>query len=489
MSISKRLINYLNPINRLGNTKYSIIFPLIVSLSTALLLQAYFQFILQDPTAIGLYAIGLFVALIIYFSFRDGILGGFLVTLVTVCYYLYLIHILNYQGRQFVSGVDTTIVLGVIYAFLSFTIGWLKQTIDSLIDREANEKRRLHTIIEQLPVGVLITNGKGEITQANRQADIILGRKTPIGFQVGSDNLVPSSQNGKLLNPAHTPLLHVLQTGRPVIGKEFLLHRPDGKNVNLRVSAAPIHSKLGRVIAAAIIFTDITQQKELESRKDDFVNMASHELKTPITSMKLYLDVLSKEIKGYKNEKSIRILNNVKSQTQKLQELVNDLLDVSRLQTGKLTFHKEKFRLDQFLDETLEQLRGTSAYQKLIFEKKHPVLVEADKFRLYQVLANLVSNAVKYSSGTGDIIVGLHRKNGNAIVSVKDFGIGISKNQQKKIFERLYQVGDEKEKTFPGFGMGLYISKEIIKRHKGKIWVESEKDSGSTFYFSLPLTK
>lgn len=488
MSLLKQLVQYLNPIARFGNATYSYIFPAATTLFFTVAVELYVNFILKNPNAVGVFAIFIFATLIVYFSFRDGVLGGYTVTTITLGYYIYLIVSLHYKGQQFISGVDTTIALGIVYFFISAVIGWLKQTIDKLIEREANEKRGLQTIIEQLPVGILITDDKGKITQGNKQAENILDVQIPIGFQVGSENLVPSTYKSQPLNPTRTPLLQVLKTGKAITYKEFILHRTNGKNRYLQVGAAPIHNRIGKIFAAALIFSDITEKKEAEERKDDFVNMASHELKTPVTSIKLYIDVLIGEIKQYHNEKANKILNNIKSQTNNLQELVNDLLDVSRLQTGKLTFKKETFRLDTFLAETLDELRGLSD-QQIIFTNKSRMVVHADTFRIYQVLTNLISNAIKYSSGNGDIVITLKRKDGNALVSIQDFGIGIAKNQQKKIFDRLYQVTDAKEKTFPGFGMGLYISREIIKRHHGKIWVESEKDKGSTFFFSLPLVK
>jgi signal transduction histidine kinase len=284
------------------------------------------------------------------------------------------------------------------------------------------------------------------------------------------------------------PIIQSLQTGKAIIGREYQLVRRDGKKVDIQVNTAPIHNKTNKIIAAALIMNDVTAQKEIEQRKDDFVNMASHELKTPITSIKLFLDVLTREVEQYNNTRANHILTNIKDQTTRLQNLVNDLLDVSRLQTGKMSIKKEQFRLDIFVEDTLKQMDEATT-QKIILAKKRRLKVLADKLRIYQVLTNLLSNAVKYSAGKGDIIVNLDKKNDKALISIQDFGIGIPQDEQKKIFDRLYQVADDKSNTFPGFGMGLYIVKEIIKRHKGTIWVESADGKGSTFYFTLPLVK
>jgi signal transduction histidine kinase len=265
--------------------------------------------------------------------------------------------------------------------------------------------------------------------------------------------------------------------------------RDDKKKIFLRVNAAPIKNKHRQIIAAVSTLYDVTFEKELEQRKDDFINMASHELKTPITSMKLYIDVLISRVRETKDDKSLRILSSIKEQSERLQELVNDLLDVSRIQTGKLNFQKTDFRIDELIQDCIETLQGTTTDHKLVFSQDTPTMIHADKFRIYQVVTNLLTNAIKYSPKGRKIEISVQKTSHDIVVSVRDYGIGIPKNQHKKIFERLYQINNPGEKTYPGLGMGLYISKEIVKRHKGKIWVVSEKGKGSEFFFSLPLPK
>jgi two-component system CheB/CheR fusion protein len=191
-------------------------------------------------------------------------------------------------------------------------------------------------------------------------------------------------------------------------------------------------------------------------------------------------------IAQYQDEKATKTLLGIKNQTDKLQGLVSDLLDVSRIQTGKLSFKKEPFCINDLLKEIISVLQSTTS-QQIILKKYPHVQINADKFRIYQVVTNLLTNAIKYSPQGEKIWIEIQSLKNKLVVSVKDQGIGIDKNQQKRIFDRLYQVTDAKEKKFPGLGMGLYISREIIKRHRGAIWVEGEKGKGSTFYFSLPL--
>lgn len=472
--------------HHLGEHKYPIVLPFVLMLAACGLLELISYTILPNPEAVGVYAIFVLVALIIYCAFRSGLRGGFIAAVMTLVYYGYIIYTHNYTGQQLRTSIETVIYLGVLYFLLAGIIGWLKQRIDTLIDREANEKRRLQSIIQQLPVGVVITDNNGKIEYANKQLEEIMGRPIKREFVVGKDTVL-AHHKGKVVGPNQWPLAYTLSTGRSVAGKEYTLQRADGKKIYLNISASPIHSRDGKVIAAASIINDVTQQKLLEERKDDFVNMASHELKTPITSMKLYVELLLKKLKKT-DEKTVSIVSSIKNQTERLQKLVNDLLDVSRLQTGKLTFNKERFKLDVLVEEIVDVLQASTKHT-ILQEKKGSVFVYADRFRIYQVLTNLITNAIKYSPEGKHIRVRIKRTNGNVVVSVQDEGIGIASDQQKKIFHRLYQVVDDTENTFPGFGMGLFISKEIITRHRGKIWVESEKGRGSTFFFSLPIVK
>ncbi|CAN5142245.1 hypothetical protein BH09PAT1_BH09PAT1_0130 [soil metagenome] len=481
----KHILSYLNPIDQLGKKHYSTLFPLGVMVSMYIIFEIAYALV-PNPQSVGVYLIFVSIALILYLSFRDGLKGGFIASIGTVLYYFYIIYAHHYSSQEQSAGIDTTIVLGVLYLLIAGIIGWLKLTIDRLIEREADEKKRLVTIIEQLPVGVLITDNNGALVESNRQLEKILGLKMPRGFIVGKDTLLETKINGEAIIPSKFPLANALSKGKQVVTKELSYERGDGKIMFLNINSAPIHNRKGRVIAAASIISDITHSKEMEKRKDDFINMASHELKTPITSMKLYIDILLGQIDKEKNAKTLKIAESIKYQTERLSELVSDLLDVSRLQTGKLAFSKEEFRLDELITQTVGELQGITKEHKLVIKAMTPIKVLADRFRIYQVFANLITNAIKYSENGTVIEVSVVRADGKAVVSVTDHGMGIIKDEQAKIFERLYQITDERGIHSSGLGMGLYISQQIVKRHNGRIWVESVLGKGSTFSFSLP---
>ncbi len=484
----RSIYRYLNPIVHLGESNYSFVFPLIANIVLCVSSEFYAYIIARNPLIIGEYIIFINVAFIIYFSFRDGLRGGYISTLFAICYYFYIIATRHYHGFELSMAVDTTIILGVLYAILASIIGWLKQRIDWLIESSAIEKERLQTIIDQLPVGVIVTDGHGILTQTNKQLNKILGIRMPIGFAIGLDTIPQIKINGSLPIPHQSPLSQALKKGTSIIGREIYYQQVNGNEGKyLQVNSAPIHNKKRRVIAAASIITDITGQKDLERQKDDFLSMASHELKTPLTSLKMFLDLQEKELSSSKSKKAQYFNQRIKDQIHRLSELTNDLLDISRIQTGKLRFKKESFQLSQIVSDTLEGLSGMTRQHELVLRNNFSGQVFADRYRIYQVLVNLISNAIKYSPKGRKIIITLSSQNRHALISVKDYGIGIEKEQQKKIFERLYQVTDRNEKTFPGLGLGLFIAKEIVERHSGKIWVTSEKGKGSTFSFSLPI--
>jgi signal transduction histidine kinase len=173
-------------------------------------------------------------------------------------------------------------------------------------------------------------------------------------------------------------------------------------------------------------------------------------------------------------------------QVDKLTNLVSDLLDVSKLQTGKLELRKEKFDIGKLIKEIAENFEATDNTHKIFIKGKSLKMIKADKDRIEQVVINLISNAIKYSPDSDRVEIKIKSEKNVIIISVKDFGVGIAQEYLNKIFGRFYRVYDTRDKTFPGLGMGLYISYEIIERHKGKMWVESRKGEWSTFYFSLP---
>lgn len=236
-----------------------------------------------------------------------------------------------------------------------------------------------------------------------------------------------------------------------------------------------------------IMFSEITKKMELEKRKNDFISIASHELKTPVTSIKIFSQILKKRLAKMNDEKDLHILSSLNDQVDRLSVLVNDLLDVSRIDDGKMVFNKKVFDLDRLIKKTILDFQSITDTHEIIKNGELNVKVIGDESRISQVLSNLISNAIKYSPNGKKVIVHLKNEIGQAIIGVEDFGHGIEKYDQQKIFGRFYRSENVSRNGYSGFGLGLYIASEIVKRHDGKIWIESEVGKGSKFYFSLPV--
>lgn len=227
---------------------------------------------------------------------------------------------------------------------------------------------------------------------------------------------------------------------------------------------------------------ELSQQSE--RKKDEFISIASHELKTPLTTTKAYVQLCRKL--SQTDGRLSSLIAKAEDQLGRLERLVSDLLDVSKVQAGKMIYEKEQFSFDALLAEAVAGIQLTSASHQIIIEKNDSVILNGDKDRIEQVLNNILSNALKYSPGSDKVIVRSEIKQENLVVSIEDFGIGIDSEHLSGIFDRFYRV-DNTSMRFQGLGLGLYISSQIIKRHGGSFWIESQLGKGSTFNFLIPL--
>src|SRR5690606_17739525 len=249
----------------------------------------------------------------------------------------------------------------------------------------------------------------------------------------------------------------------------------------------PIKSDDGKILKWIGSTTDIHEFKTFLKQKDDFLAITSHELKTPLTSIKLYAQALERMLKQEGYEKGAEYAGKMGIQINRLNQLITDLLDVTKIQNGQLPLNKTVFDFDDLVSEVAEEAKISNGNHNIISKLGSTGLVEGDRERIQQVMQNFISNAIKYSPNKEKIVIYSHTdEEGNACFSVEDFGIGIPKNKIEKIFEQFYRVNEESSNTFEGMGLGLYISSQIIKRSEGKIKVQSELGKGSKFSFCLP---
>lgn len=276
--------------------------------------------------------------------------------------------------------------------------------------------------------------------------------------------------------------------------REFRFARHDGETRWGLAEGYPFYDLDGEFSGFAGSVTDITELKKLEQRKDDFIKMASHELKTPITSINGYVQLML-NIFNEADEQRLRAskqtikssLHTISKQVVKLTRLISELLDLSRIESGKLELHKTAFDLGNLVEEIVQDIRQTASKHAIILHNEFEGKVLADKDRIAQVLLNLLTNAIKYSPDSDSIELLVDNNKESATITVKDRGIGIDSRDHMRIFERFYRAEGKSEQTFPGFGIGLFIASEIIQRHNGSISVQSEKGKGSVFTVSIPI--
>jgi PAS domain S-box-containing protein len=351
----------------------------------------------------------------------------------------------------------------------------------------------LAAILDQMPVGVgIVAAPEGRTLLVNRALERVLGLKPSLL------NLADYGRTWQAMRSDGTPIplgelprVRALR-GEMVAGEELTISHSNGQRVQLMVSAAPLMEE-GRITAGVVVMADISGQKQVQRQleeagrlKDEFLSMASHELKTPITSIKIYSELVTRrpEVAAKRLPELMATLNR---QADQLVSLVDDLLEVSRLELGRMPI--ELRRLD--LAALVRQVCKSPQYDSRQLSCPPPdlsLMVEGDPVRLEQVLSNLLDNAVKYSPRGGPIWVRLEQGAGHALIEVEDRGIGIPPQHLPHVFKRFYKPGPQ-QAVYSGLGVGLYISKEIVERHRGRIWAESQEGQGSKFVVELPLAE
>ena len=255
------------------------------------------------------------------------------------------------------------------------------------------------------------------------------------------------------------------------------------------LTASLVRNAKGEPLYFVFQMVDITERRRLEALRDEFLSTAAHELKTPIATIKGYGQLIDRWLPEGCDPKVLQALAVVNRQCNRIARLVEALLEVSRLQRGAIELHPELFDLGQLAEEAVTELQPTAPRHRLVLKGRRRVMVNADRDRIAQVLFSLLDNAVKFSPKGGDVDVGLSVRDGEAVVSVRDRGVGIEKEKQASIFERFYRAHVRTPYDYSGLGIGLNLSRELVTRQGGRMWFQSTAGKGSTFYFSLPLAE
>lgn len=378
--------------------------------------------------------------------------------------------------------------------------------VSECLRRQAEAKAsQLKTVIESIADGVWVADADGAIVDVNQRGAELLGL-----FQK-PEHVRPLSDYGILLELRYpdgtimpldeSPLARALRRGQVVTG-DMMVHNVQTRRARyLQVNAAPLRDEQGRIAGAVAVSRDITESVELIRQKDEFLSVVSHELKTPITSIKGFSQAMERRFRQKlahytPNElfaeqelrKFTEQLGVIVRQTNRLQRLVDDLLDLSSLETDRVLLNRARLNIAQLLLEVVDRMQVmTSTHHINATLSDDEVWVDGDETRLEQVLTNLLQNAIKYSPVADRIDVRLEKSQDTVTIAVRDYGIGVPAGDQEHLFVRFFRASNASANNYGGLGLGLYISSEIVKRHGGRMAVESCENVGSSFSFSLPL--
>jgi signal transduction histidine kinase len=358
--------------------------------------------------------------------------------------------------------------------------------------RSANEQLhlanlRLQTIIGQLPQGVVAIDRDGRVLLTNRAAERLMGFALTPGVVFYSLPATRIKSDGTPYGVDELPMPRSLK-GETSYGIEITVTRPDGSIVHTLCSSAPIEDSSGQIVAAVSIFQDITELRQVDRMKDEFLSVASHELKNPLTVLKGYVQLLLRDSARVEPAREAQMLGVIDREVNRLTHLINVMLDVSRIQLGALQLVRQSTDLVALARKLLDGLQALSPSHRISFRTEvDEVVGQWDPLRIEQVLANLVDNAVKYSPRGGAVVVSLLVGEEEVEVAVQDHGIGILPELQDKVFQKFFRAESRVAEHVAGMGLGLYVCQEIVRAHGGRIWLESEPRVGSTFHFALPL--
>lgn len=346
----------------------------------------------------------------------------------------------------------------------------------------SGESSLLVTVLDNAPIGFAYLDRNFRYRVINRTLAQING--LPIMDHLGKTMAELFPRLNKIVYPH---LRQVMAKGKPVLDLELTGHgryQPD-KNRFWRVSIYPIRSNSRKIMGLGVILNDITEQKEYEQFREDFFHMASHEIKNPLTSVKAYAHLLEVNLRRKRDRKNADMAARVENSADKINYLINTFMNVSKLEAGNMLHKCTECAIDDLVAETAADFRYAPTHHRVLVEGKTGCRVYVDQERIEEVLNNLISNAIKYSPGKDRVIVTLEKKEKEVVVAVRDFGVGIPPEKTQLVFDKFYR-GESASANRDGLGLGLYISAQIIRYYKGRIWVDSTVGKGSTFFFSLP---
>ncbi|RLC81977.1 MAG: hypothetical protein DRI61_03125 [Chloroflexi bacterium] len=366
------------------------------------------------------------------------------------------------------------------------------QRLGEMLQEQAAEASRVQAILTSVADGILVIDENDRVFMINPAAENILNLRGGelTGHPVRDILALTAEEDKDMVLRFYTELL--LNKAKLAEGREPVSFRVEGKRKVVEVSLSPAPIGAGGGLGVVAVLRDITREVEIDRMKTEFISTVSHELRTPMTSIKGYTDLLYMGMVGELNERQKRFLRIVKNNADRLATLVSDILDISRIESGRIRLNLQPVDLTEVLDEV------TPVFQRTIEEKSLNYIVNipddlpplwADRDRLNQILTNLISNACNYTTEGGTVKVEARVVDDKVQVDVTDTGIGIAPEDLPKVFDRFFRADNPVVRQSPGTGLGLSITKAFVEMHGGEIWVRSQLGKGSTFSFTIPIAE
>lgn len=403
-------------------------------------------------------------------------------------------YVSNFHDKEIEENLPTIVLSGgIIISFLVFTVFCFfaniyfragKVAINTIKEKNEEDLINFKLAVEGTSEHIVITDPKGIILFANKAVEDITGykQKEIIGKK-------SSLWGGHMEKKFYKKFWETIKIKKQAFKGEINNIRKNGEHYTAKINVSPILDNQGEVKFFLGIERDITKEKEIDRAKTEFVSLASHQLRTPLSTIKWFSDMLFDGDAGELNKEQKEYISQIQESNKRMIDLVNSLLNVSRIELGRIIIEPEPTNLHELVKRILIELKQQINQKKIKIltniEKNIPK-INIDPKLITEVYSNLIANAVKYTPNKGQISITISSKGDQLISQITDTGYGIQKNEQSKVFKKFFRGTNIKKIDTDGNGLGMYLIKEIIETSGGKIWFESKENKGSTFWFSLP---